>query len=244
MKIANWYIVRALPLMLVVERGFRASAWLIDLEQEPPPCPLQSPHQHPQHPHQHPASATSFLFIQLESPCSTSVPATLSIEIATRAADHFTRLFYTTYDSDTRLADLPQFYRPTSSLTWNGTPFSGVDGIRSLIENMPPTKHEIQSFDCHPIPGTPGGSNAVNSVYSDEFLGAQPPSLLVTVSGSVTHGKGPQGNPPNTPAKTIDGQPRVFSQTFMLVPDPTAPTTKPGEVAKYYVGADALRFVG
>lgn len=77
----------------------------------------------------------------------------LSIEIATRAADNFTRIYYTTYDSDTRLSDLPQFYRPTSSLTWNGKPFQGSDGLRQLIEKMPPTKHEMQSFDCHPIPG-------------------------------------------------------------------------------------------
>ena len=76
------------------------------------------------------------------------------------------------------------------------------------------------------------------------FVGAQPPSLLITVSGNVTHGLGPSGNPPGTPARSIEGHPRVFSQTFILVPDPTAPPTKPGEVAKYYVGADALRFVG
>ena len=76
------------------------------------------------------------------------------------------------------------------------------------------------------------------------FVGAQPPSLLITVSGTVTHGLGPSGNPPNIPARSIEGHPRVFSQTFILVPDPTAPLTKPGEVAKYYVGADALRFVG
>ncbi|TFK26640.1 NTF2-like protein, partial [Coprinopsis marcescibilis] len=148
-----------------------------------------------------------------------------SIELATRAADHFTRIYYSTYDSDTRVVDLPQFYRPTSSLTWNGKPFQGADGLRQLVENMPPTKHEVQSFDCHPIPGS------------------QPPSLLISVSGNVTHGKGPAGNPPNT-AKTIDGQPRVFHQVFMLVPDTNAPPTKPGEVAKYFIGADALRFVG
>ncbi|KAF6766741.1 hypothetical protein DFP72DRAFT_985700 [Ephemerocybe angulata] len=128
------------------------------------------------------------------------------IEIATRAADHFTRLYYTTYDSDTRVVDLPQFYRPTSTLTWNGEPVTGVDGVKNLVENMPPTKHEMHSFDCHPIPGS------------------QPPSLLVVVSGNV--------------------HPRVFSQSFMLLPDSTAPTTKPGEVAKYYIGADTLRFVG
>ncbi|KJA28507.1 hypothetical protein HYPSUDRAFT_82846 [Hypholoma sublateritium FD-334 SS-4] len=148
------------------------------------------------------------------------------IEIATRAADHFTHIYYTAYDSDTRLADLPPFYRPTSSLTWNGKPFQGVEGLKELVVKMPATKHEVQSFDCHPIPG------------------AQPPSLLITVSGNVTHGRGPSGNPSDTPVRCPEGHPRVFSQTFILVPDPSAPPTKPGEVAKYYVGADALRFVG
>lgn len=76
------------------------------------------------------------------------------------------------------------------------------------------------------------------------ITGSKPPSLLVTVSGNVVHGRGPAGNPRTTPAKSVEGRSRVFSQTFMLVPDPTAPPTKTGEVAKYYVGADAMRFVG
>ena len=76
-----------------------------------------------------------------------------SIEIAVRAADHFTRLYYKTYDSATRVDDLPNFYRPNSALTWNGTPYQGADGVRELISNMPTTSHEVQSFDCQPIPG-------------------------------------------------------------------------------------------
>ncbi|GJE89516.1 nuclear transport factor 2 family protein [Phanerochaete sordida] len=148
------------------------------------------------------------------------------IEIAVRAADHFTRLYYKTYDSSTRVDDLPNFYRPNSALTWNGTPYQGAEGVRELISKMPPTSHEVQSFDCHPIPGS------------------QPPSLFITVSGNVTHGKGPAGNPASTPNKSIDGHPRVFAQTFMLVPDSTAAKAAPGEVAKYYINADAMRFVG
>ena len=76
-----------------------------------------------------------------------------SIEIATRAADHFTRLYYTAYDSSTRMDDLPKFYRANSALTWNGKPFEGTDGVRELLIGIPATKHEVQSFDCHPIPG-------------------------------------------------------------------------------------------
>jgi hypothetical protein len=76
-----------------------------------------------------------------------------SIEIATRAADAFTRVYYTTYDSPTRVDDLPQFYRSSSTLTWNGNPCQGAEGVKKLIEDMPTTKHEVQSYDCHPIPG-------------------------------------------------------------------------------------------
>ncbi|KAF8846134.1 NTF2-like protein [Paxillus ammoniavirescens] len=147
------------------------------------------------------------------------------IEISTRAADQFTRLYYSAYDSTTRVDDLPKFYRATSTLTWNGNPCQGVEGVKKLIQDMPSTKHEVQSYDCHPIPGS------------------RPPSLLVTVAGNVTHGKAPD-HPTTTPSRSVDGQPRVFFQTFMLVPDPTAPVARAGEVAKYYVDADSMRFVG
>ncbi|KAI0320070.1 NTF2-like protein [Amylostereum chailletii] len=147
------------------------------------------------------------------------------IEIATRAADHFTRLYYSAYDSSTRINDLPNFYRPNSAISWNGNPYAGADGVRDLISKMPKSKHEVLSFDCHPIPGS------------------QPPSLLVTVSGNVVHGQGPAGNPASTPKNNIEGHPRVFTQTFMLAPDSTV-TLKTGEVAKYYISADTMRFVG
>ena len=51
------------------------------------------------------------------------------------------------------MTDLPNFYRAGSSLTWNGTPYQGAEGVRRLMENMPLTRHEVQCFDCHPIPG-------------------------------------------------------------------------------------------
>lgn len=146
------------------------------------------------------------------------------IEISTRAADHFTRLYYTTYDSPTRVEDLPKFYRPTSTLTWNGNPCQGSEGVKKLIHDMPSTRHEVQSYDCHPMPGT------------------QPPSLLVCVSGNVSHGKSPATK--STSTRSVDDQPRVFFQSFVLVPDPVAPVVKAGEVAKYYIDADAMRFVG
>jgi len=80
-------------------------------------------------------------------------------------------------------------------------------------------------------------------LISSPRLGTSPPSLIIVVSGNVTHGRSLSSNPRNTSAKPSEGQPHVFSQTFILVPDANAPT-RPGEVAKYYISADSLRFVG
>ncbi|TFL06821.1 hypothetical protein BDV98DRAFT_560021 [Pterulicium gracile] len=160
---------------------------------------------------------------------STPAPTGLTpndIILANRAADNFTRLYYEAYDSATRTNDLPLFYRPSSSLTWNGNPTQGADGVKELIQAMPKTQHKVQSFDCHPIPG------------------AQPPSLLVSVSGSVLHGKGFEGNPRGTRKDCLDGMSRVFSQTFLLVPDSAAAASGSSEAIKYYISADCVRFVG
>jgi NTF2-related export protein 1/2 len=171
-----------------------------------------------------------------------------SIEITTRAADQFTRLYYSTYDSPTRAIDLPKLYRPSSAITWNGNPFAGADGVRDLLNDTPTTKHEVQCFDCHPIPGWSRLEPLfARRVPTQPLTGSQPPNLLVTVSGTVTHGNPanpalPSNN--NAKSKNVDGQPRVFSQTFVLVPDPSVVPAKTGEVAKYYISADALRFVG
>ncbi|KAL0581085.1 hypothetical protein V5O48_000979 [Marasmius crinis-equi] len=165
------------------------------------------------------------------APASTPAPSAAltrdDISIATRAADSFIKLYYTAYDSSTRLTDLPNFYRPTSSITWNGNPLQGPEGVKQLVEKMPPTKHEMLSFDCHPIPGS------------------TPPSLLVNVSGSVVHGKQhpPPANQARNSSRSVDGLSRVFSQVFMLVPDPNV-APNPGEGTKYYVSVDSLRFVG
>ena len=70
-----------------------------------------------------------------------------------RAADQFQKMFYATYDSSSRIEELPKLYRATSALSWNGKPYQGVEGVRELLTKMPVSKHEVQSYDCHPIPG-------------------------------------------------------------------------------------------
>ena len=108
---------------------------------------------------------------------------------------------------------------------------------------MPKTKHDVLSYDCHPIPGTPLLWKYILPHLLTVYAGSMPPSLLVTVSGNVIHGEGPEGNPRGAPTKTIEGHPRVFTQTFVLAPDSSV-ALKPGEVAKYYILADTMRFVG
>lgn len=47
-----------------------------------------------------------------------------------------------------------KFYRPTSLFNWNGTSVTGVDKIKEFLAKIPSSKHEIQSSDCHAVPGT------------------------------------------------------------------------------------------
>lgn len=60
------------------------------------------------------------------------------------------------------------------------------------------------------------------------------------------HGKAAAVQHPTT-SKAVDDQPRIFAQTFMLVPDteaggPAAEASKPQ--VKYYILSDSMRFVG
>jgi NTF2-related export protein 1/2 len=75
-----------------------------------------------------------------------------SVEIANRGADEFLRVYYATYDSAQRAEGVTKFYRDTSCLTYNGTAVTGPTAIRELLERLPVTKHEVQSYDCHSIP--------------------------------------------------------------------------------------------
>jgi len=114
-------------------------------------------------------------------------------------------------------------------VNWNGTALVGVDAISGFMGRMPLTRHEIQSFDCHTVPGS---SN--NGRLS---------SLLVTVSGIVTHGPASRTDVVAATTKTLDEAPRVFSQSFVLVPEEASPDGLPSDI-KYYIAADSLRFVG
>jgi len=179
------------------------------------------------------------------------------------------QLYYAAYDADSRAEDVPKFYRSHSAISWNGNPIQGPEGLADLLKKMPATGHNVQSFDCHPVPSKLAlyfDASQINSWGTD----TQGPSLLVTVSGMVQHGPPPptwtnamgeKKDKPGIPTglfgggtagtsnlhnytRTVDGQPRVFSQTFVLMRDPDTAGAEPGKLGKYIIKADTLRFVG
>jgi hypothetical protein len=47
------------------------------------------------------------------------------------------------------------FYKPNSYLVWNGNEYNG-DKVQTFYKHLPPTRHDVSSFDVHEIPGTVG----------------------------------------------------------------------------------------
>ncbi|EPQ27230.1 uncharacterized protein PFL1_05153 [Pseudozyma flocculosa PF-1] len=150
-------------------------------------------------------------------------------EHATKAAEAFVSAYYAASDSPQRTQLVPTLYLPNSSIVWNGTPVSGQAELLAMLNSMPGSKHEVQTFDCHALSGSIQGSTAT------------PPSLLLTVSGLVSHhtpesrSAQPPSNAPKSssaaggssasakkggfdPDAPISSHPRCFSQSFLLVP--------------------------
>jgi len=155
------------------------------------------------------------------------------MELAVRAADDFINIFYTNMDVSTRPETLTNLYRPSSTFVWNGNKIQGVEAIKDFLSKLPPSRHDIQSYDSHAIPGTDGGNRKH--------------SLFVTVSGTVVHGKDAIDNPPSKAYEVADALPRMFSQTFVLSPDLEGSGATPEQwplVDKYFILSDHMRFVG
>jgi len=119
---------------------------------------------------------------------------------------------------------------------------------------MPESSHDVQAFDCHPISG-PSLSLSLSlcplapavqlsltlprTSLAGSASGASPPSLVITVSGQVTHGPNPTPASAAVTNKNFDNLPRVFSQSLILTPSAPDPATgEPG----YLVASDCFRF--
>ncbi|CAO1630120.1 unnamed protein product [Sympodiomycopsis kandeliae] len=155
------------------------------------------------------------------------------LDHASRAAEQFVSLYYSASDSPSRSSLLPTLYLPTSTIVWNGNPIQGQGGLKELIDRMPFSHYDVQAADCHPIGGNLDAATT------------QAPSLMLTVSGIVTHHTSksyttlPPDSAPNSkrksttigsdPSLPLDSLPRSFSQNFVLV-DQKAETQEGGIV--------------
>lgn len=89
---------------------------------------------------------------------------------------------------------------------FNGNPVADGNAVQEIfVSQMPPTHYEVQSFDCQ----------IINKQYPTATIGRQIDprkdiSILVVVSGYVRFGE------------SRDLPQRGFSETFVLVPNPSS----------------------
>ncbi|PLW30739.1 hypothetical protein PCANC_01540 [Puccinia coronata f. sp. avenae] len=177
-----------------------------------------------------------------------AAPSARSIEIrANKNAELFVDAYYSVYDSSTRSTKLPEFYHPDARIVWNGNAIAGLPAFSStLLSQLSYSKHEVQSFDAHAVPG---------SIIAPSVL----PTISISISGQVIFSAqpfpsnfrmpdpkdiSPKQNPVDA-QQALDGLPRVFSQTLILAPSPSAiESNQPIAISNYAIVADCFRFVG
>ena len=98
----------------------------------------------------------------------------------------------------------------------------------------------------------PGKHLLVGGAFKLNWItGVDPAPILVTVSGSVTHGGKLEKGSTN---KIVESLPRIFHHSFVLAPSINAPAAPSvtgstseevqGENPLYYIVAETYRFVG
>ncbi|KAL8994013.1 MAG: hypothetical protein Q9169_005912 [Polycauliona sp. 2 TL-2023] len=134
------------------------------------------------------------------------------IKVSTNASQYFVDSYYAALNQ--RRNTIGSFYMaPASmpgaslpSISFNGIQIPTAAAMQTMLEQIPQPHYEVQSYDCH----------VVNPNYISEGTHASPTktgknmTILVAVSGYVKYGK------------PKEAQPRAFSETFLLVPNPAA----------------------
>ncbi|CAO1596441.1 hypothetical protein XANCAGTX0491_000286 [Xanthoria calcicola] len=135
------------------------------------------------------------------------------IKVSTNASQYFVDSYYAALNGRKNI--IASFYMPPASMpggslpsiSFNGTQIPTAAELQTMFEQQIPQPHyEVQCYDCH----------VVNPNYISEGTQARPAktgknmTILVAVSGYVKY-----GNPK-------EAQPRAFSESFLLVPNPAA----------------------
>ena len=149
---------------------------------------------------------------------------------ASVAATEFVQSFYPAIQNNR--AAIASFYnQPTSTILFNGNAVTDGDAVQDIFVNqMPPAHYEVQSFDCQ----------IINQAFpTTTAAGTKPPnqktvkdmSLLVIVSGYVRFGE------------SRDLPQRGFSETFVLVPNPSAEGGKGKRKKEWLIQTQNFRLV-
>ncbi|KAI9036973.1 putative nuclear transport factor 2 domain protein [Aspergillus affinis] len=151
-------------------------------------------------------------------------------KVSTNAATEFVQSFYPALQSNR--ASISSFYsQPTSTIIFNGNVVVDGSAVQEIFVNqMPPTHYEVQSFDCqiinpaYPTPTTTGVKTPQETTSKDL-------SILVVTSGFVRFGE------------SRDLPQRGFSETFVLVPNPTADAPKGKRRREWLIQTQTFRLV-
>ncbi|PKY02112.1 putative nuclear transport factor 2 domain protein [Aspergillus campestris IBT 28561] len=151
-------------------------------------------------------------------------------KVSTEAATEFVHSFYPALQNNR--AAIASFYsKPTATILFNGNPVADGAAVQEIFVNqMPPAHYEFQSFDCqilnptYPTP-TPTGVKLPNQLSVKDM------SILVIVSGHVRYGE------------SRDLPQRGFSETFILVPNPTSDAPKGRRKREWLIQTQNFRLV-
>ncbi|KAK4048572.1 hypothetical protein OIO90_005742 [Microbotryomycetes sp. JL221] len=166
------------------------------------------------------------------------------IVAAAKSGEQFVQAYYSAQDATEaeRSRKVAALYLQAARITWNGNPVAFAD-LPALLDRMPKSKHEVQAFDCHPIPGSTGPPTLALSV-NGQVRGTQlvivalPLAKLTLIQ--VTYGSEPAPLVTGiVRPKDFDFLPRVFAQSLILVADAT---TKSDGSPNYLISADSFRF--
>lgn len=140
------------------------------------------------------------------------------------AATEFVQSFYPALENNR--AAIASFYnQPTSTILFNGNAVTDGNAVQDIFVNqMTPTHYEVQSFDCQ----------IINQAYpTPTTTGSNPKdmSILVIASGYVRFGE------------SRDLPPRGFSETFVLVPNPSGDGAKGKRKKDWLIQTQNFRLV-
>ena len=108
------------------------------------------------------------------------------VEHSIKAAEAFVSAYYAASDSPQRVQLVPTLYLPNSSIVWNGTPVSGQAQLAAMLNSMPGSKHEVQTFDCHALGGQIQNSQYSPPIHFPTHIPSRASSCHSTLFGSLS----------------------------------------------------------